>query len=61
MAGRMTGRRPALDAATARRVREWARLGTTTEQVARTLGVSRAAVWRYIRGEHKHYHEERKA
>lgn len=54
----ISGRRPALDAGMARRVRDWSRLGTNVPEVARRLGVSPRTIWRYVRCELKHYREE---
>lgn len=49
----LTGRRPKLTPEQVRALRQWAALGTTVSAVARTLGVSRGTLRRYLARAHK--------
>lgn len=53
MTTRWVGRPPKLPPETVRRIREWAALGQSQRQVARTLGVDPKTVSNYIRQTHK--------
>lgn len=49
----LTGRRPKLTPEQVRALRRWAALGTSISGVARTLGVSRGTLRRYLARAHK--------
>lgn len=51
--GSTCGRRPKLTPEAVRAVRRWAALGTSISGVARTLGVSRGTLRRYLARAHK--------
>ena len=53
MTTRWVGRPPKLPPETVRRIREWAALGQSQREVARTLGVDPKTVSNYINGKHK--------
>lgn len=49
------GRKPFLDPASRQKLLEWASMGTNLTEVAKTFGVKRDTVRRYIRGHVKNY------
>lgn len=53
MTTRWVGRPPKLTPEAVRAVRRWAALGTSISGVARTLGVSRGTLRRYLARAHK--------